>query len=70
MKEPLHLLVHKGETFGSKGVEDDAGVPRIALSRSGLLDEAAQIYRLITKLKQQNSLAMFSAIKQIKYSTS
>ena len=40
MKEPLHLLVHEGETFGSKGVEDDAGVPRIALSGSGLLDEA------------------------------
>ena len=40
MKEPLHLLVHEGETLGSKGVEDDAGVSRIALSGSGLLDEA------------------------------
>ena len=45
MKEPLHLLVHEGETLGSKGVEDDAGVSRIALSGSGLLDEAGQVYR-------------------------
>ena len=69
MKEPLHLLVHEGETFGSKGVEDDAGVPRIALSRSGLLDEAGQVYRPITNLKQQHCHAMlsWSAKKKIEY---
>ena len=50
MKEPLHLLVHEGETLGSKSVEDDAGVPRIALSGSGLLDEAGEVYTPITKL--------------------
>ena len=44
------LLVDEGEAVGAKDVENDAGVPRVALPGSWLLDEAGDNYRPIAAL--------------------
>ena len=46
------LLVDEGKAVGAKDVENDAGVPRVALSGSWLLDEARENYRQISALIQ------------------
>ena len=46
------LLVDEGEAVEAKDVENDAGVPRVALSGSWLLDEARENYRQISALIQ------------------
>ena len=46
------LLVDEGKAVGAKDVENDAGVPRVALSGSRLLDEAGENYRPIAALTE------------------
>ena len=50
------LLVDEGKAVGAKDVENDAGVPRVALSGSWLLDKARENYRQISALIQVDKI--------------